>query len=109
MEHTEGKLHRHGRDIHIERSENGQVVEHTCIAVANDTTHLPIVGNMNHLVECWNSHDALLAACKDALPLITGERIAFDAFPPEDELTKALAKDMRETEQKLKAAIKQCE
>ena len=75
MNHTKGELHRHGRDIHIERSEKGQVVEHTCIAVANDTTHLAILPNMNHLILCWNSHDALtkqrdalLMALKNTVP-----------------------------------------
>lgn len=60
--YTKGKLHRHGLEIHIERSESGKIVEHTCIANMNDTMNLPIVSNANHLLKCWNSHDALLAA-----------------------------------------------
>jgi len=49
--------------------------------------------------------DALLEACKKALPLIAGERIANDAFPPTDYLGKCLAESMEKSEKELQAAI----
>ena len=48
----------------------------------------------------------LLAACKDALEIIAGERITYDAFPPKDHLTKILEKIVRRCEEKLETAIK---
>lgn len=48
----------------------------------------------------------LLDACKDALEIVAGERITYDAFPPKDHLTKILEKIVRRCEEKLEAAIK---
>ncbi len=60
-QHIKGDLHRHGLDIHIKRIASGKVVEHTCIAIMNDTMNFPIVENANHILKCWNEHDKLKA------------------------------------------------
>lgn len=72
--------------------------------------------NAKEVVYRWNEYptlkqqrDDLLAACKEALPLIAGERITFDAIPPTDHLTLSLSKNMSKCEKSLIAAIAKCE
>ena len=58
--------------------------------------------------EACNRLDAtsdLLAACKLALPLIAGERINNDAFPPTGDLEIFLASSIRDCEKIIEAAI----
>lgn len=60
MEHTEGKLKQgvsntliYANDVRIADCLVGSIVHEECEA------------NAEHLVKCWNSHDDLLAACKN--------------------------------------------
>ncbi len=64
MSHSKGKLHRHDLSIHIERKIDDTMSEHTCIANMNDSSYLDNEANAEHFLKCWNSHDALLAACE---------------------------------------------
>lgn len=72
-EYTKGKLHRHDSDIHIQQTKpDGSVVEHSCIAIANDV--LPnFEANATELVRRWNAFEEnglvadLLEACERAM------------------------------------------
>jgi len=58
-----------------------------------------------YIFSILNSQPALLAACKEALPIIAGERILFDNFRPKSNLEISLAKDIQECEINLEQAI----
>jgi len=98
MEHIEGKMeitgYAKGWDIIVKL--DGVLLFKVAL---NNEAHA------KRLVKCWESHDELLAASKVALELITGERIAYDFFPPKDEMGKALEEAMRQTERQLEQAI----
>ena len=61
------------------------------------------------LTKIIESHDDLLAVCKYALPLIIGERLKNDIFPPKDDLEKYLAGLFETCEKKLESVIKKAE
>ena len=58
--HTIGKLHSHGREIHIL---NDDPLDHTSIAEINGALLDP-EPVARELIRRWNSHDKLLEACK---------------------------------------------
>jgi hypothetical protein len=57
------------------------------------------------LLSLLNSQPGLLVACENALPLIAGNRIAYDTFKPDNELEKDLADLTRKSEKELEVAI----
>lgn len=86
-EHTKGELHRHDSDIHIQRTApDGSVVEHSCIAIANDV--LPnFAANAEEIVRRWNSQPDLLKACEksDNLLNLCAKVFLNTGEPPEPE------------------------
>ena len=60
--HTEGKLHYHGREIHLF---NEKPLDHICIAEVNNALlePMPVV---EKLIHCWNSQATLIEQ-RDAL------------------------------------------
>ena len=61
MEKITGILHHHDEEIHI-RSEDNRL-EHTCLAVVNDSFKHP-AKYAAEITRRWNSYDKLLDACK---------------------------------------------
>ncbi len=53
------------------------------------------------------SHAALLAVVAEALEIIAGERIAYDSFPPKNEIGRSLEEIIRKSEKRLEQAIKE--
>jgi hypothetical protein len=65
-------------------------------------------GDIEEIIQCSLCAAApdLLAACEYALPLIIGERLKNDTFPPDDDLGEYLAGLIKTCEKKLESAIK---
>ena len=54
--HTEGRLHSHGRELHIH---NEEPLDHICIANVNNALLEP-QPVIDEFLRRWNSHDAML-------------------------------------------------